>query len=190
MVLRKGRISKEKLKEVMGLTSSINKDYILAEYAKKTGADAALIITPYYNKPTQEGLYRHYKKIAEEVDIPICLYNVPSRTGINLEAGTVKRLSEIKNIRAVKEASGDISQCAKIVNLCGNDITLLSGDDSITYVIMALGGKGVVSVLANIAPEAVHLMTDSFLKGDTASALKIHNKWFPLILFLFLLYFS
>jgi 4-hydroxy-tetrahydrodipicolinate synthase len=157
----------------------------LTEYAKKSGADAALIITPYYNKPTQEGLYRHYKNIAEEVDIPVCLYNVPSRTGINLEAHTVKRLSEIDNIQAVKEASGDISQCAKIINLCGDDITLLSGDDSMTYAIMALGGKGVVSVLANIVPEAVHSLTDSFLKGDTAEALKIHNKWFPLMEALF-----
>jgi len=158
----------------------------LTEYARKTGADGALIITPYYNKPTQEGLYRHYKKIAESVDIPICLYNVPSRTGRNLEPETVERLSHIENIVAVKEASGDVNQCAEIIRRCGDRIALLSGDDSLTYPLMALGGKGVVSVLANVAPEAVSRMTHAFLEGDTKKALEIHYKWLPLMSALFI----
>ncbi|MGM0441437.1 MAG: 4-hydroxy-tetrahydrodipicolinate synthase [Elusimicrobiota bacterium] len=158
----------------------------LTRYAKKVGADGVLLITPYYNKPTQEGLYQHYKKVAESVDIPICLYNVPSRTGRNMEADTVKRLSSIENIIAIKEASGDIQQCENIKRMCGDDIILLSGDDSLTYPMMSVGGEGVVSVLANIAPGAVHDMTDHFLKGDWESALKINYKWMPMMEALFL----
>lgn len=158
----------------------------LTKYAKKVGADGVLLITPYYNKPTQEGLYRHYKTVAEEVDIPICLYNVPSRTGRNLEATTVKRLADIENIIAVKEASGDIQQCENIKRLCGDKITLLSGDDALTYPMMSVGGEGVVSVLANIAPREVHDMTDHFLKGDWETALKINYKWMPMMEALFL----
>ncbi len=158
----------------------------LTAYAKKTGADGALIITPYYNKPTQEGLYRHYKKIAESVDISICLYNVPSRTGVNMLPETVRRLSEIDNITTIKEASGDVSQCAEILRICGNNITLLSGDDSLTYSLMALGGKGVISVLANVIPREVKSMVDLFLKGDAESSLKLHYKWLPLMDILFI----
>lgn len=158
----------------------------LTGYAMKAGADGALIITPYYNKPTQEGLYRHYKKIAESVDIPICLYNVPSRTGVNMLPDTVERLSQIKNIVAIKEAAGKVAQCAEIIRLCGDNITLLSGDDSLTYSMMALGGKGVVSVLANVVPDVVGDMTDSFLKGDREKALQLHYKWLPLMDALFI----
>lgn len=158
----------------------------LTEYARKAGADGVLIITPYYNKPTQEGLYRHYKKIAESVDIPICLYNVPSRTGVNMEPETVKRLSQIKNIVAIKEAAGKIAQCAEIIKLCGDNITLLSGDDSLTYSMMALGGKGVISVLANLVPETVHNLTDFFLNNQQDKSLKLHYKWLPLMDALFI----
>ncbi len=158
----------------------------LTRYAKKVGVDGVLLITPYYNKPTQEGLYRHYSRIAEEVNIPICLYNVPSRTGRNMEAETVKRLSGIENIVAIKEASGDIQQCENIKNLCGDDIILLSGDDALTYPMMSIGGEGVVSVLANIAPNAVHKITDKYLKGDPQEALKIHYKWLPMMEALFI----
>lgn len=158
----------------------------LTEFAKKDGADGALIITPYYNKPTQEGLYRHYKKIAETVDIPICLYNVPSRTGVNMLAETVARLAELPNIVAVKEASGDIGQCGDIIKLAGDKLTLLSGDDSLTFPIMALGGKGVISVLANIVPGAIHSMTEHFLHGENEKALEIHYKWLPLMNALFI----
>lgn len=176
-----------KIKVMPGTGSNSTWEAIeLTEYAKKAGADGALIITPYYNKPTQEGLYRHYKKIAENVDIPICLYNVPSRTGVNMLPETVERLSRIKNIVAIKEAAGKIAQCAEIIRLCGENITLLSGDDSLTYSMMALGGKGVISVLANVVPDAVHHMTDSFLNGDWKKALEIHYKWMPLMDVLFI----
>ncbi len=176
-----------KIKVMPGTGSNSTWEAIeLTEYAKKAGADGALIITPYYNKPTQEGLYRHYKKIAESVDIPICLYNVPSRTGVNMLPETVERLSRIKNIVAIKEAAGKIAQCAEIIRLCGENITLLSGDDSLTYSMMALGGKGVISVLANVVPDAVRHMTDSFLRGERENALEIHYKWMPLMDVLFI----
>ncbi len=176
-----------KIKVMPGTGSNSTWEAIeLTEYAKKAGADGALIITPYYNKPTQEGLYRHYKKIAESVDIPICLYNVPSRTGVNMLPETVERLSRIKNIVAIKEAAGKIAQCAEIIRLCGENITLLSGDDSLTYSMMALGGKGVISVLANVVPDAVHHMTDSFLNGEREKALEIHYKWMTLMDVLFI----
>ncbi|MFH1416496.1 MAG: 4-hydroxy-tetrahydrodipicolinate synthase [Elusimicrobiota bacterium] len=158
----------------------------LTEYAKEAGADGALIITPYYNKPTQEGLFSHYKKIAESVDIPICLYNVPSRTGVNMEPVTVERLSRLDNIVALKEAAGKVSQCAEVIRLCEDRITVLSGDDSLTYPMMAMGAKGVVSVLANILPAVVRKITGLMLSGDAAAALEIHYKYLPLIDTLFI----
>ncbi len=176
-----------RVKVMAGTGSNSTEEAIeLTSFAKKSGADAALIITPYYNKPTQEGLYRHYKKISQEVDIPICLYNVPSRTGVNMAPETVARLSEIKNIVAIKEAAGSVAQCAEIIRLCGNNITLLSGDDSLTFPMMALGGKGVVSVLANIVPSEVHRLTDFFLKGEISKAREIHYKYLSLMDALFI----
>ena len=176
-----------RVKVMPGTGSNATSEHIeLNEYAKKIGADGVLIITPYYNKPTQEVLFSHYSKIAESVDIPICLYNVPSRTGVNMLPETVRRLSEHDNIVAVKEASGDVGQSAEILRICGKNITLLSGDDSLTYSLMALGGKGVISVLANVVPDVVHNITDSFLKGDTEKSLKIHYKWLPLMDVLFI----
>jgi 4-hydroxy-tetrahydrodipicolinate synthase len=157
----------------------------LTEFAKKAGASGVLIITPYYNKPTQEGLFRHYEKIAESVDIPICLYNVPSRTGVNIEPETVRRLSEIKNIVAIKEAAGKVAQSAQIIRLCKENITLLSGDDALTLPMMAMGGKGVVSVLANVVPDVVHDMTSSYLGKEADKALELHYKWLPLMNALF-----
>lgn len=153
----------------------------LTEYGKKAGADGVLIISPYYNKPTQEGIYRHYKKIAESVDIPICVYNVPGRTGSNIEAQTIYRLSSIENIVAVKEASGCIDQCAEIIRICGDNIVLLSGDDSLTYPLMGLGAKGVISVLANVIPAEIHEITESFLSEDTARSRELHYKWLPMM---------
>lgn len=150
----------------------------LTHYAKKAGADAALIITPYYNKPTQEGLYRHYKALAEGVDIPIVVYNVPSRTGVSISPETVARLGEFKNVVAIKEASGSLDQVSDILRLC--KITVLSGDDSLTLPILSLGGKGVVSVAANIVPGDTARLVDSFLKGDTSEAVRLHHKLFPL----------
>lgn len=150
----------------------------LTKHAKKAGASGALLITPYYNKPTPEGLYRHYKLIAEEVDIPIVIYNVPSRTGISISPETVARLAEIKNIIGIKEASGNIDQTTQILQLC--DITVLSGDDSLTLPIMSVGGRGVISVVANIVPADTAALTRHWLEGNFEAARKYHHKLFPL----------
>ena len=150
----------------------------LTEFARSVGTTASLQVCPYYNKPTQEGLYRHFATIAEQVDLPIVLYNVPGRTAVSLAPQTVARLARLKNIVAIKEASGSMDQTSEILSLC--DITVLSGDDSLTLPLMALGAKGVVSVVANIVPKDVHRMTTAALKGDFAAALKMHRKLFPL----------
>lgn len=152
----------------------------ITKKAKKLGADAALIVTPYYNKPTQEGLYRHYKKIAETVKIPIVLYNVPGRTAVNMLPSTVARLMEFKNIVAIKEATGDMKQVSEIIRLCGERISVISGDDFTTLPLLALGGTGVISVTANVAPKEVAEMCDSWLSGDIAKARQLHYKLEPL----------
>ena len=150
----------------------------MTRYAKEAGADGSLLITPYYNKPTQQGIYEHYKAILEEVDIPIIIYNVPSRTGVSISAETVARLAEFDNIVAIKEATGDIDQTSQILNMC--NITVLSGDDSLTLPIMSVGGKGVVSVLANILPREVLELTSSILNGEIENAQRLHKSLFPL----------
>lgn len=144
----------------------------LTEYAEKAGADGALLITPYYNKPTPEGQYRHYTAVASKVNIPIMLYNVPSRTGISMLPSTVARLSKIDNIVAIKEAAGSVQQVMDILDLC--DITVMSGDDSMTLPFMSVGAKGVVSVVANIVPDKVHKLTQSFLDGDMEASRETH----------------
>jgi 4-hydroxy-tetrahydrodipicolinate synthase len=153
---------------------------MITKEAKKSGADAALLVTPYYNKPTQEGLYRHYKAIAEAVKIPIVLYNVPGRTAVNMLPSTVARLAEIKNIVAIKEATGDMKQVSEVIRLCGDRITVLSGDDFTTIPLLALGGKGVISVSANVAPKAVSDMCALWEKGDFNGARKLHYWLEPL----------
>lgn len=150
----------------------------LTEFAKKVGADATLQVCPYYNKPTQEGFYQHFKTIAEEVDLPMILYNIPSRCGAGLTSQTVARLAEIENIVAVKEASGSLDMVSEIANSC--DITILSGDDSLTLPIAAVGGTGVISVIANIVPADVKAMTDLILQGDFVQARRWHKKLFPM----------
>jgi len=152
----------------------------ITKYAKKSGADAVLLVTPYYNKPTQEGLYRHYKTVAEKVDIPIVLYNVPGRTAVNMLPATVARLAEIKNIVAIKEATGDMKQVSEVIRLCGNRITVISGDDFTTLTLMALGGKGVISVSANVMPKEVSKMCSLMLKGQYDKAREMHYKLEPL----------
>jgi len=156
----------------------------LTRHAKKAGCSGALMITPYYNKPTPEGQFRHYEKIAKEVDIPIVLYNVPSRTGISMKPETVARLSKIKNIVAIKEASGSLDQVSQILSLC--DITVLSGDDSLTIPMMSVGAKGVISVAANIVPRQVSDMVGAFLNGDTEKARKMHIELMTLFKGMFL----
>ncbi|MDR0306348.1 MAG: 4-hydroxy-tetrahydrodipicolinate synthase [Chitinispirillales bacterium] len=151
-----------------------------AKHAKKSGADAIMSITPYYNKPSQDGLYRHFKAITSEVDIPMLVYNVPGRTGVNMLPETVERLCELPQVRAVKEASGDISQISEIHRRCGGRLDVLSGDDGLTLPVLAVGGKGVVSVIGNIVPDKLSAMVEMFLKGDAAGALKIHEELLPL----------
>ena len=153
---------------------------MITKQAKKSGADAALLVSPYYNKPTQEGLYRHYKAVAEAVDIPIVLYNVPGRTAVNILPSTVARLAEIENIVAIKEATGDMKQVSEVIRLCGNRITVVSGDDFTTLTLLALGGKGVISVSANVAPKDVSMMCSLWMKGQHDRARAIHYKLEPL----------
>ena len=151
----------------------------LTAFSKKVGADATLQVCPYYNKPTQEGFYQHFKAIAEEVDLPIVLYNIPGRCGgEGLTPQTVARLAEIENIVAIKEATGKLDMASEIATSC--DITIVSGDDSLTLPIASVGGKGVISVVANIVPADVKAMTDLILEGDFTSALKWHKKLFSL----------
>jgi len=150
----------------------------LTAFSKKVGADATLQVGPYYNKPTQEGFYQHFKAIAEEVDLPVVLYNIPGRCGAGMTPETIARLAEIENIVAVKEASGKLDQVSAIANSC--NITIVSGDDSLTLPIASVGGKGVISVVANIVPADVKAMTDLILEGDLVSARQWHNKLFAL----------
>ncbi len=152
----------------------------LTKYAKKAGADGVLLITPYYNKPTQEGLYQHFKKVADSVDIPIVLYNVPGRTSVNMLPATVARLRAIRNIVGIKEATGDMRQVSEVIRLCGKDFDVLSGDDFTTFPMLALGGVGAISVTANIAPADCAAMFDAFFAGKREEALRLHYKLEPL----------
>jgi len=167
---------------VMAGTGSNNTEEAirLTRHAQKAGADACLLITPYYNRPTQEGLYQHFKKIAEQVDIPLVLYNVPSRTGVNMLPETVERLAQIKTIVGIKEASGMLSQISEIVRRCGSDFDVISGDDVNTLPLMAVGGKGVISVTANIAPREVSSMVRAAQNGDYEEARRLHLHLLPL----------
>jgi 4-hydroxy-tetrahydrodipicolinate synthase len=152
--------------------------------AKRAGATAGLSVNPYYNKPSQEGLYHHFMTLADRVDLPIVLYNIPGRTGITMSAQTVARLNEHKNIVAIKEATGLLDMASEIMSLC--DITVLSGDDSLTLPLMSIGGKGVISVASNIVPSEIKAMTQAALQGDFKKAATIHHRLFPFIRSLFL----
>lgn len=168
-------VSAGKIPVIAGTGSNSTEEAIyFTKYAKECGADAALLITPYYNKPTQEGLYRHFRAVAQEVEIPIIPYNVPGRTGVNLLPSTAARLAEINNIVAIKEASGSMTQICEIYRLCGERLSILSGEDAINFPILASGGKGMISVTANIVPKQMGDMWDAFLKGDFATARMIH----------------
>ncbi len=160
---------------IAGTGSNSTKEAIeLTKQAKEMGCAGVLLVTPYYNKPTQEGLYRHYKAIADAVEIPQILYNVPGRTGVNMLPDTVARLAPHRNIVAIKEATGSLQQASEILALCGDQIDVLSGDDFITFPMMACGAKGVISVLANIMPKAVGDLTDAFFAGDLEKARQLH----------------
>jgi 4-hydroxy-tetrahydrodipicolinate synthase len=153
----------------------------LTKHAQAAGADAALMITPYYNKPTQEGLYQHYKTVASQTKIPIVVYNVPSRTSVNLLPETVARLMDFPTIMGIKEATGDLKQVAKVLELCGDRITVLSGDDFTVLPLLAVGGMGVISVVSNVAPADMAGMCNAFFTGDLAKARELHYKMWPLM---------
>ena len=155
------------------------------KYAESIGVDAALIVTPYYNKTTQDGLVAHYSAIAKETKLPIILYSVASRTGVNITPATCKKLSKIENIVAIKEASGNISQIAEIANLCGDDLHIYSGNDDQITPILSVGGIGVISVLSNIAPEYTHNIVYNFEQGNIKEATSLQLKAIPLIKALF-----
>ena len=158
----------------------------LTAHAYKAGADAALIVCPYYNRPTQEGLYQHFKTIAENVPIPIMPYNIPSRTGVNLMPEMVAKLAKIKNIVGIKEASGSIKQMSDVINLCDRDFAVLSGDDIFTLPLMAMGGTGIISVISNVAPADMAGLVDAFAAGDMIRAKALHHKMSALIDALFI----
>ena len=158
----------------------------LTRAAEKAGADGALMISPYYNRPTQEGIYQHYKKVAAAVGIPIIVYNIPGRTGSKIEPETLARLAEIKNIGGVKEATGSVDQAIDVIRLCGDNLAVYSGEDSLTFSLMALGGKGVISTVANITPREMSGLADACLKGDWTRGRELQFKLVPLIRSVFL----
>jgi 4-hydroxy-tetrahydrodipicolinate synthase len=158
----------------------------LTKHAYEAGADGALIVCPYYNRPTQEGLYQHFKTIAESIPIPIIPYNIPSRTGVNLMPEMVAKLAKIKNIVGIKEASGSIKQMSDVINLCDKDFAVLSGDDIFTLPLLAIGGAGIISVISNVAPADMAGLVDAFFAGDIAKAKALHHKMSALIETLFI----
>ncbi len=167
-------------------SNSTSESIDLTKHAKEAGADGALMITPYYNKPSQEGLYQHFKAIAEAVDIPIVMYNVPSRTSVNMLPETVARCAEIDNIVGIKEATGSLNQISEVIRLCPDDFALLSGDDFTSMPTVLVGGTGVISVTSNVAPAEMAAMMDAALDGDIAEAKRLHYKLFPLMNAMFL----
>ena len=162
-------------------SNSTSESIELTRHAKAAGADGALMITPYYNKPSQEGLYQHFKAVAEAVDIPIIVYNVPSRTSVNMLPETVARLAQIPNIVGIKEATGDLNQISEVIRLCHPGFLVFSGDDFTSLATVAIGGVGVISVTSNVAPADMATMMDAALAGDYAQARQLHYKLFPLI---------
>lgn len=167
-------------------SNSTREAVFLTEHAKKSGADAVLSITPYYNKPTQEGLYRHFKAIAESVDIPLILYNVPGRTGLNMLPETVIRLSGVKNIIGIKEASGSLDQAGAIIKGTDSSFDVISGEDSLTFPMMVMGAKGVISVTANVVPAKMSEMCHAVLEGRIEQARNLHYELIDLSKSLFL----
>ena len=175
-----------RIKVIIGTGSNNTMSAIkMSQYAEKSGADGLLLVTPYYNKATQEGLVTHFNKIASFVDIPVILYNVPSRTGVNILPETCQKLAQTENIVGIKEASGDISQVAKIAHLCGDDLDIYSGNDDQVIPILSLGGKGVISVLSNVMPEYTVKMLESFWQGDYKKASKMQVEAIDMINALF-----
>jgi len=168
-------------------SNSTEEAIMLTRHASQAGADASLQVSPYYNRPTQKGLYEHFKAIAESVDIPIILYNIVSRTGVNIEPETIAKLaSDCKNIVGIKEASGNLDQMSRIKQLCGKNFDLISGDDSLTLPILSIGGTGVISVVANIVPKDVASLVSEFEKGNIPKAKELHYRLLPLVKAMFI----
>ncbi len=172
---------------IAGTGSNNTKEAVaLTRYAKRAGASAALVITPYYNKPTQDGLCRHFRVVAESANIPIILYNVPGRTGVNMTAHTVAQLAEVPNIVGVKEASGNLSQVCDIIRMTPRKFCVLSGEDSLFFPMMALGARGVIAVTSNVAPRLMAELYDTYVIGEISRARDIHYRLWPLFQALFL----
>ena len=171
-----------RLKVVAGTGSNSTAEAIdLTRHAERAGAAGALVVNPYYNKPTQDGLYRHFRAVAETVAIPILVYNIQSRTAVNVETATLERLvRDVKNVVGVKEASGSLDQMSQVIAACGPDFSVLSGDDNLTLPLLAIGGHGVVSVIANILPRETAEMVHAALEGDWKRARDLHYRLFPL----------
>lgn len=168
-------------------SNSTREAVMLTRHAEKAGADASLQVSPYYNRPTQKGLYEHFKEIADSVEIPIILYNIAGRTGVNIEPETMARLAkDCKNIVGVKEASGSLEQMSRIRQLCGTGFDLISGDDALTLPVMSIGGTGIISVVGNIVPKDVADMVSAFEKGNIAEAQRLHYKLLPLTKVMFI----
>lgn len=168
-------------------SNSTEEAILLTRQAASAGADASLQVAPYYNRPTQKGLYEHFRAIANSVKIPIIIYNIASRTGVNIEPETIARLAkDCKNIVAAKEASGNLDQMSRVKALCGSGFDLLSGDDSLTLPVLSIGGTGVISVIANIVPKEVAALVDEFEKGNINKAREIHYRLLPLIKAMFI----
>jgi 4-hydroxy-tetrahydrodipicolinate synthase len=180
-------IARDRVAVIAGTGSNSTDEAIsLTQHAKKAGVDGALLIAPYYNKPMQEGLYQHFKKVAETVDLPLVVYNIPGRTGINITPQTFARLTQIKNIVAIKESSGSLQQISEIIHCCGDRFILLSGDDALALPTLAVGGKGIISVAANILPADMAQMVRAFDRGDLQEAQRLHYQMFGLFHALFL----
>ena len=178
---------KKRVAVIAGTGSNSTQEAIdFTRSAEKAGADGALMISPYYNRPTQEGIYQHYKKVASEVHIPLIIYNIPSRTGSKIEPETLARLAEVKNIAGVKEATGSIDQAIEVLRLCGGGLEVYSGEDSLTFSLMALGGKGVISTVANVAPREMSQLTRACFEGDWEKGRSIQFQLIPLIRSLFI----
>jgi 4-hydroxy-tetrahydrodipicolinate synthase len=167
-------------------SNSTEEAITLTRHAKAAGADGALLISPYYNKPTQEGLYLHHRAVAEAVDLPQILYNIPGRTAVNMSPQTVARLAKVKNIVGIKEGAGSLQQVCDIVHLCGDGFTVLSGDDALTLPMLAVGAKGVITVTANVMPAEMAAMVKAWVDGDAVKARDLHYKLYPLFQALFL----
>ncbi len=182
------KAAKKRIPIIAGTGSNCTQEAIeMSEYAKEVGADGLLLVSPYYNRPTQKGLYLHFKAISEAVNLPIVLYNIASRTGVNIEPETIARLAkDCKNIVSVKEASGSLDQMSRIRSLCPKSFILLSGDDSLTLPVMSIGGEGIISVVANIIPKDVKALVSAFNDGNIEEARRLHYKMLPLIKAMFI----